>query len=383
MHRAVSHLPALSAQPVDALLDARSPRAARLRRACVHPDATVRDALAAIDRGALAIALVVRDGGVLLGTVTDGDVRRAILKGASLDASVTTVMNPDPVVASPHEPSEQQLQRMLSRKLRQLPVVDAFGVVVDLRTLDELVQPEARDNLAVIMAGGLGERLRPLTENVPKPMLFVGDQPILARVIRGVARHGFTDIVLSVNFRAELIEGYFQDGSDFGVRLSYVHEPRRLGTAGALTRLPERPTRPFFVLNADLLTDVDYGALMDFHLDEGAALTMCVAAHDTRIAYGVVSLDGTRVAGIVEKPRLTHFINAGIYVLDPRCLDLIPHDAPYDMPTLIDALIARGERVAGFPMREPWIDIGQLHDYQRAVVRAMSVPPANDTRDCS
>jgi dTDP-glucose pyrophosphorylase/predicted transcriptional regulator len=378
MHRALSHLPRISAQPADEALD---PHAARLHRACVTPEATVRDALAAIDRASLAIALVVRDGRVLLGTVTDGDVRRAILQGASLDASVTTVMNAAPVVGRQHEGAAQLMERMLARRLRQLPIVDAFGAVVALRTLDELVRPPPRDNLAVIMAGGLGERLRPLTENVPKPMLLVGDQPILARVIRGLARHGFSDIALSVNFRADVIEGYFQDGSAFGARIRYVHERERMGTAGALSLLPERPTEPFFVLNADLLTDVDYAALMDFHVAEGAALTMCVATHDTRIAYGVVRLDGSRVAGIVEKPRLTHHINAGIYVLDPRCLDLVPRGAPFDMPALIDALLARGERVAGFAMRETWLDIGQLHDYQRAVIRAMSVPPANHDGD--
>lgn len=376
MHRAISHLPRVSAQAIDDALDAADPRTARLHRVCIVPEATVRDALAAIDRGAVAIALVVRDGRTLVGTVTDGDVRRAILRGASLDAAVTTVMNTQPFVGRATESRETHLERMLARHLRQLPIVDADGALVELRTLDDLVRPAPRDNLAVIMAGGLGERLRPLTENVPKPMLMVGDQPILERVIRSLGRKGFHDVAVSVNFRAEVIEGYFQDGSAWGMNIRYLHERERLGTAGALALLPERPTKPFFVLNADLLTDVDYAALMDFHVDEGAALTMCIAAHDTRIAYGVVDLEGTRVRTITEKPRLTHFINAGIYVLDPRCLDLVTPGAPLDMPTLIDALLARGERVAGFAMRETWLDIGQLHDYQRAVVRAMA---ANDT----
>lgn len=325
----------------------------------------------AIDGAGAGIALVVDDH-ALRGTVTDGDVRRGILRGLSLDASVIDVMNPAPVTARVDEPRERALQRMLHHKLRHMPVLDGEGRLVGLRVLDEMVRPTARENVAVVMAGGLGERMRPYTENIPKPMLLVGNQPILERVLRQLKRHGIEDVALSVNFRADVIEGYFQDGASWGMRLRYLHERARLGTAGALSLLPDRPTAPFFVMNADLLTEIDFTALLDFHTEENAALTMCVATHATQIPYGVVEVDGSRVSSIVEKPRTTHFINAGIYLLEPRCLDLVPQGEPFDMPTLIDALLARGEKVAGFPMRETWMDIGQLHDYQRAILHAMA-----------
>ncbi|MEW5847185.1 MAG: nucleotidyltransferase family protein [Myxococcota bacterium] len=350
-------------------LEARSQELLRL--ICINAETTIRTALKAIDDGSASLALVIDERRHLLGTVTDGDVRRAILRGLSLEGPIHPVMNRTPTVARPGESPERMLQIMLSHRLRQIPLVDADGVLVGVRLLDDLVSPEGRENWAVVMAGGLGERLRPYTQAVPKPMLMVGNQPILERALRQLKLHGFERVFVSVNFLGEKIEGYFQDGGAFGLRLSYLRENTRLGTAGALSLLPERPRQPMVVMNADLLTEVSFSSLLDFHADEGAAMTVCVSTYELQVPYGVVNVDGARVSAIQEKPKHTWFINAGIYVLNPECLDLIPRGQPYDMPTLIDRLIKDGGKVASFPIRESWLDIGQLHDYQHAVLRAV------------
>jgi dTDP-glucose pyrophosphorylase len=348
---------------------------ADLERLTITPVASIQDAMRAIDTGGVYIALVKDDAGRLLGTITDGDVRRAILRGEPLTFPAGQVMNHNPTVAAPQQSRAEVLELMLAREVKHVPVVDAAGRLVGLHVIDDLLRPPTRENIAVVMAGGLGERLRPFTATVPKPLLLVGNQPILERVLRQLQTHGFRHVFLSVNFMADKIQGYFQSGSAFGLKLSYLKETQPLGTAGALALLPQRPQQPFVVMNADLLTELSYSSLLDFHAAEKAALTVCVCSHETQIPYGVLELDGARVVSIVEKPKQTVFINAGIYAVEPRCLDLIPQDTPFDMPSLIQSLLARGEKVASFPITESWLDIGQLHDYQRAIMQAFQKPP--------
>jgi dTDP-glucose pyrophosphorylase len=332
----------------------------------VGPDASVRETIAKIDADPLHIALVVDGSGRLLGTVTDGDVRRAMLKGHSLDSPVRQIMNPRPTVAGRNEPRDAILSLMRHRQLRQIPLVDERRHVVGVESLDELMRSASKDNVVVVMAGGLGSRLQPLTDSTPKPMLEVGGKPILETVLDGFMAYGLNRFYFAVNYRSEMIKAHFGDGSRWGASIRYLEEDRSLGTAGALSLLPETPSTPLIVMNGDVLTTVNFEHLLDFHAAQGAAATICVRNYEIRIPYGVVNLERQRITRIDEKPAHRFFVNAGIYVLEPRVLKKVPPEARFDMPSLIEALIADGDRPAAFPIREYWIDIGQLEDYQRA-----------------
>jgi dTDP-glucose pyrophosphorylase len=328
--------------------------------------ATVREAIRVIDAGGLQLCLAVDGDGKLLGTVSDGDVRRAILRGVSLDAPAAEIMNRKPTVARLEDERDYLLATMRAKQLNRLPMVDDDNRLVGLETLDDLLERQSRDNLAVLMAGGLGERLLPLTEDCPKPLLKVGGRPILETILINLLDHGFQHFYISVNYKAEMIKDYFGDGSRWGTRIDYLEERDRMGTAGALALLPERPSAPFLVMNGDLLTKANFSHLLDFHATHQAAGTMCVREHTFQIPYGVVKLDRHRIRAIEEKPRRHYFFNAGIYVLAPQALDLIPRGAPFDMPSLFEKLLAAGHETAAFHLRDYWLDIGQPDDFAQA-----------------
>jgi dTDP-glucose pyrophosphorylase len=332
----------------------------------VAAHATVREAMLAIDRGRAGIALVVGPEGRLLGTVTDGDLRRAILRGVTLEQPVAPLMNAAFVSVGPDATRPAVLSLMRARSVRQVPVLDDRGVLVGLHSMPELVEPSPRPNWAVVMAGGEGKRLRPLTADVPKPMLRVGDRPLLERVVALLVDHGFRTIYLAVNYLGHQIEAHFGDGQRFGCRIGYLRETKPLGTAGALGLLPGRPTAPLLVMNGDLLTDVNLGSLMEYHEECGCSGTQCVLEHVIDIPFGVVRCQDGQVVALEEKPRQYQLINAGIYVLSPELLDLVPHDQPFTMPSLIELARARDLTVAAFPIRERWADIGRPGDYEQA-----------------
>jgi dTDP-glucose pyrophosphorylase len=336
------------------------------KKAKIRDDQTIREALQTIDAGGLQIGLIVNDRQQLQGVVTDGDIRRGILQGLGLDAPVTEVMNTSPKTATLQEDRDSLLARMKARKIQQLPVVDGAGRVVGLEVLSQLLEPEAKDNAVVIMAGGLGTRLRPLTNDTPKPLLKIGDQPILETIIQGFAAHGFHRFYLCVNYKARMIEDYFGEGVDWGIEITYLHERKRLGTAGPLSLLPERPSQPFFVMNGDLLTKLNFTHLLDFHREHDATATMCVREYDMQVPYGVVQTEQHRMTGLEEKPVHHFFVNAGIYVLEPETLDYVPDDAFYDMPDLFEAVIADAKEATVFPVREYWQDIGRMEQFERA-----------------
>ncbi|NML46875.1 alcohol dehydrogenase [Ramlibacter sp. G-1-2-2] len=336
------------------------------RQTLLEPERTVREAIACIDRSALQIALVVGPQQRLLGTVTDGDVRRAILRGSSLDAPVSEVMNKAPTVAQAGEDLRTRLPEFRTRQIHRIPIVDAAGSVVGLQLLEELAAPQQRDNCVVLMAGGLGARLRPLTDECPKPMLRIGERPILETILLGFIEQGFHDFYISINYMGEMVRSHFGDGSRWGVRIRYLEEDQRLGTAGALSLLPARPQLPFFVMNGDILAKVNYQAMLDFHAHAGASASVGVRQITHAIPYGVVRLDGHKLVDIVEKPQEKLFVSAGIYLLAPQVLDLVPGGSYFDMPTLLQALVGRGELTAGFPIHEYWLDIGRMEDYARA-----------------
>jgi dTDP-glucose pyrophosphorylase len=342
--------------------------AERLEKIFIPVDATVRRAIESIDAGAIEIALVVSAGRRLVGTITDGDIRRALMADVALDDPISAIVHRDPVTAPAGSDRVALLKLMTERAVGQIPLMDG-DVVADVAVIRDLVrdtQPDS-DSPVVLMAGGQGTRLRPLTDDIPKPMLAVGGRPLLEHVLDQVRDAGLSRVLMAVNYRAEVIEAHFGDGSEFGVDIGYLREDRPLGSAGALRLAGAELDRPFVVMNADLLTNVNLGALMRFHHEEGNVVTVGVRQYVLELPYGVVELDGTRVTGLSEKPKPKYYINAGIYAVNPGALGLIPSSREaFHMTDVIEEVLTDGGRVGAFAVREYWLDIGQLADYERA-----------------
>lgn len=340
---------------------------APLERICVPASATVRQAVEAIDAGGIEIALVVDERRRLLATVTDGDVRRALLRGTTLDDPVADVAHDEPVTAAVGTDQQTLLTLMTEHGIEQVPLMEE-GCVKEVAFIRDLIREPDTNHPVVLMAGGQGARLRPLTEDVPKPMLPVGDRPLLETVVGQVREGGFSKIVLAVNYRSEVIEDHFGDGSEHGVDIAYVHEPEPLGSAGALRLAREHLDRPFIVMNADLLTRVNLGSLLRFHLRDENVITVAVRQYAVQVPYGVVDLDERGgVTELKEKPTMRFYVNAGIYAVDPRAVEQMPTELrEIGMTELVDAALARGDRVGSFPIREYWLDVGHLSDYERA-----------------
>ena len=328
--------------------------------------ATIKEALEIINKGAMQIALIVDEKDKLLGTLTDGDIRRGFLKGLNLNNSIESLVFKMPTIAKISDTKEEVLKLALSKKLHQIPIVDDSGKVLGIQEIEELVKPKEKSNKVVLMVGGLGKRLRPLTESTPKPMLKVGNKPILQTIVEKFSDYGYINIVMCVNYKSHIIQDYFGDGSEFGVNIEYILEDQRMGTAGALSLLKEKPTESFFVMNGDLLTNLDFEKMLDFHEVYDAKATMCIREYDIEVPYGVVNVANENITSIEEKPIHNFFVNAGIYILDPDCIDLIPRDEFYDMPSLFEKMILNNEKTISFPLQEYWLDIGRIADYERA-----------------
>jgi dTDP-glucose pyrophosphorylase len=330
------------------------------------PTATVRDAIACIDAGAIEIALVVDSERRLLGTITDGDVRRGLLRGLSLDAGLDGVIHRTPITAPAGTGREPLLRLMTEHSVEQLPLLDGDGCVVDIAFMRHLVQ-ERPNTPVVLMAGGQGQRLRPLTEQTPKPMLPVGEKPLLETVLDQVRDAGFGKVLMAVNYQADVIRDHFGHGEGVGLDISYVEEPHALGSAGALNLVREDLDEPFIVMNADLLTNVNLAALLRFHREGANLMTIGVRRFELQVPYGVVEIADEHVTSLREKPAFGFFVNAGVYAVEPAAVALMPEELEaFNMTDLVDAALARGERIGSFPIREYWLDIGQLADYQRA-----------------
>ncbi|MEI8394119.1 MAG: nucleotidyltransferase family protein [Rhodospirillaceae bacterium] len=343
----------------------------------VGTQAAIYDAIACIDKSGVQIALVVDENGRLTGTLTDGDIRRALLRNLPLTTRVTEIMTREPRMAPAGSDDTMLFRLMRALRIRHLPLVDEEGRVTGLRTLEGLLQNPRRTNRVVLMAGGLGSRLRPLTHALPKPMLPVGGKPLLETILETFVDQGFYRFSISLNYLAETIIAHFGDGARWGVEIEYLQETARMGTAGSLSLLKERPDEPILVMNGDILTSVDFRQMLQFHQENGALGTMALHEYRLQVPYGVVEINGHRVVGITEKPTHHHFINAGIYVLDPSAYDLIPQDRYFDMPDLFQTLIREGHTTVAFPIREYWLDIGQPQDLQRAETEFSSVFPPN------
>jgi dTDP-glucose pyrophosphorylase len=327
---------------------------------------TLQEALRVIDRGAAQIALVVDHQQILLGTLTDGDVRRGLLQGASLETPVEQLMNRRFRFVRISDDQGAVLEMMRREVLRQIPVLDGEGRVVQLLLLQELLSPPQLSNPVVIMAGGQGTRLRPHTEHCPKPMLPVGDQPMLEILLEQCIATGFRRFYLSVNYLKEQIIDHFEDGSRWGVSIDYLVESEPLGTAGSLQLLPDSLKEPFLVLNGDVLTRLNPCQLLHFHSEQQAQATLCVREHEFTVPFGVVQINGVELAGFEEKPTYRHLVNAGVYVIDPLLLPLLPPHQATDMPTLLRVAQQAGHRVAVCPIHEYWIDVGRHETLEEA-----------------
>jgi dTDP-glucose pyrophosphorylase len=329
-------------------------------------NSTIREALNIIDASAMQIALVLTDKNKLIGTVTDGDIRRGLLSGLELDDSIESVIYKTPTVCTINQSTEEILKIAFEKKLYKIPIVDFEGTLVGIEEVDGFIKEEEYPYKVVLMVGGLGQRLSPLTDNIPKPLLNVGEKPLLETIIENFSKYGFKNFILSVNYRSSMIEDYFGDGSRFGVNIKYVHENKRMGTAGALSLMREELTTTFFVMNGDLLTNINFDHMIRFHIDSQVMATMGIREYYFQVPYGVVNVNGQRIVSIKEKPSHKFFINAGIYILDKCVLNEIPYDTFYDMPTLFEALIANNNIAGSFLIREYWLDVGQKSDYEQA-----------------
>jgi dTDP-glucose pyrophosphorylase len=336
------------------------------RKAIVGTQATVGEAIAAIESGSIQVALVLDGASRLLGIVTDGDIRRGLLRGIPLSGLATDVMNRAPVSAPATLSREERLHLMRQKFIKQLPLVDGSGQLMGLETFDELIEAPQYLNPVLIMAGGLGERLGALTRDRPKPMLDVGGRPLLETIIRNVVQQGFKNIYISVNYKAEMIVDHFGDGSALGAAIQYVREAERLGTAGALGLLPELSDLPMVVTNGDILTTINYGALLEFHNATPAQATMAVREHKVHVPYGVVTASEGYLQTIREKPTESWFVSAGIYVIGRAALDHVERGVRIDMPTVLERVVANQGRVAIYPIREYWLDIGRMEDFEQA-----------------
>lgn len=340
----------------------------------VPADSSIMDAIKAIDDGRLQVALVIDGQGHLAGIVTDGDIRRGLLKGLGLSTPLREVMNSHPVVLREDESRDAAIRRIRELGTRHLPVVDAAGRLVALEMLADSgpVHPE----VAVLMAGGLGKRLRPITETIPKPLVTVGDKPILEVILRHLLEQGVRKFHISVNYKAEMIEEYFGNGSKWGAEITYLHENAQMGTAGALSLLPEKPDAPFLLMNGDVMTSVNLKQMFDYHADMGATATVGAFAHEYQVPYGVLEMEDGHVTRIEEKPVIRRYVSGGVYMLSPSVLELVRPDEPLDMPALISRLLAGNMTVSAFPIREYWIDIGRHDDLQRASREIRQVFPS-------
>lgn len=325
----------------------------------VAETATLRDAMAAVDRGAARIALAVDAEGRLTGVVTDGDLRRALLGGTDLHAPVTPVLTRRYLSVTPADGRAAALELMRARRIDAVPVVDEDGRPVGLHLLQQFLEPVARTNWAVIMAGGRGVRLRPMTDHLPKPMLPVAGRPIIERLVHHLVGFGLKRIFVSVNYLGDIIEEHLGDGSRFGARVEYLREDEALGTAGALGLLPGPPTEPLLLLNGDLVTSADLGGLLDAHVAGGYRATIGTRRYLHTVPFGCIEREGERVVAIEEKPTLEREVNGGIYALDPSVVVRVGTGRRVDTPDLISDLLAGGEPVGAFEIEDEWIDVGQ------------------------
>jgi dTDP-glucose pyrophosphorylase len=334
--------------------------------ALLGQSATIEQAIESLNRTALQIVLVVEGDGRLAGTITDGDIRRGLLRGLKLSDPIDSVILKSPLVAPSEMKGGLVIQLMRANRIHQLPIVNDAGQIIGLHLWDAVGAPSARANTVVIMAGGLGTRMQHHTATCPKPMLPVAGKPMLEHIIERAKTEGFTRFVLAIRYLGEMIEAHFRDGGRWNVQIEYLRESEPLGTAGALSLLSPIPSAPFLITNGDVLTDIRYGEFLDYHVKNNAEATMAVRLHELQNPFGVVETKGIEIMGFEEKPIHRAYVNAGIYALKPSALTCLTPGGACDMPTLFRTLQQRGDRTIVYPMHEPWLDVGRPSDYAKA-----------------
>jgi len=328
---------------------------------------SLESAIKVLHVGGLQIALVIDSKGKLLGTITDGDIRRALIEHRGMDCLVEEVMNKSPTTALSSDSSDVIMSRMKDRDLLHIPIIDEDGFLVGLETLQHLTYAKKYDNPVFLMAGGFGTRLHPLTEDTPKPLLNVGNRPILETILSRFIKAGFHNFFISTHYKAEKVQAHFGDGSAWGVKIEYVNEEKPLGTAGSIGLLPKNlPKLPILMMNGDVLTKVNFEHLLTFHQEQKGIATMCIREYDVQIPFGVVNVKQQQAKSIVEKPIEKYFVNAGIYVLEPELVNKVNPDTPIDMPNLLEKQIKEGKSVSIFPIHEYWLDIGHMKEFESA-----------------
>ncbi len=324
------------------------------------------DTIAVIDKGALKLALVVDEDKKLLGVVTDGDIRRALIKHQSMSTEIINVMNVSPLVAKEGTSRISLLNIMKTKGLLAIPLIKD-NCLVGLETLQKLIGRQRYDNPVFLMAGGFGTRLKPLTDNCPKPLLKLGEKPILETILESFIASGFHQFYISTHYMPEAIKGHFGDGSQWGIEINYVHEDSPLGTGGSLGLLPEDlPDLPILMMNGDVLTKIDFEQLLSYHNEYQPVCTMCVREDEYKVPYGVVEADGTKITSLVEKPTHKYFINAGVYVVSREMVSSVNKNTRVDMTDLIEQRLDNSEFVSMFPVHEYWLDIGKMVDFYQA-----------------
>ena len=331
-------------------------------QAILPASATIAQAIRNLDLVAIKIVLVTNETGVLEGTISDGDIRRGLLKGLDMNSPLTSVIHRNALVVPPEMSREMVMQLMVANKIQQIPVVDEQHHILGLYLWDEITTPPMRPNIMVIMAGGLGTRLLPHTINCPKPLLPVAGKPMLEHIIERAKLEGFNHFVIAIHYLGHMIEAHFGNGERLGVQINYSREKSPLGTAGALGLLNPLPDLPFVVTNGDVITDIRYGELLDFHTRHAATATMAVRVHEWQHPFGVVQTQGVEIVGFKEKPITLSYINAGVYALAPEALSVLIANTHCDMPTLFERLQASKKRTVAYPMHEPWLDVGRPDD---------------------
>lgn len=330
------------------------------------PNTTIRRCMRIIDKTSLKTAFIINAENELVGSVSDGDIRRALLDDASMDDPVENIMNRNPSFCEASTTKAKIISLLRELDIFCLPLI-SDGKVVGIESIVSAQKVEKKENPVFIMAGGFGTRLRPLTDNIPKPMLPVGDKPMLEHIIEKFIEQGFSYFVLSTHFLPEVITDYFGNGSEWGVDIQYVYESEPLGTAGALSLLPVNLTNlPIIVLNGDILTDFNFDRLLEHHLKYKCDATMCLREIEHKVSYGVVEVEQGAVVGMVEKPTYRHQINTGMYVLSPACYRSVQKDKPTDMPSLLLDRMEGGKRVGAVTHAGYWLDIGRIADYEKA-----------------
>jgi len=338
-----------------------------MKKYVVKKSSTLMETIKCINGNKDKVALVVDEGAKLVGIVTDGDIRRALISGAKFEDFISNFMGSDPVYSL--EKNKTDIQKlMLKKNIKHLPIVDSKMKIIRLESLNSLLEKEEKENWVFLFAGGLGERLKPLTNSIPKPLIKVGSKPILEDIINSFQEEGFKKFFISVNYKSEMIEDYFGDGKDLDCEIEYIKETKSLGTAGSISIIPKEITKPLIVMNGDILTKLSFEKLLDFHHETNSDFTACVRQVEINIPFGVVESKEEKLVSIVEKPSKTYNVNAGIYVLNPSIISDIRKNTRIDMPELLNTLISEKKEVSIFPIHEYWIDIGRKDDLKKAEI---------------